>query len=370
MTREEELDGALKAAFEREVQTMRIDAAAGAHRLQKELDASARARSRGRAVIAAAVLLVGTTAGWAAWNSEREVARSGHVPVTTSSPRITPIPSSWPYLLHLRTGEQTPLPARLVPGGPNIGTVYALLPGTRRIALTSCPLTPRGCLRPSAALIASLDDDDVRTLHIPAASFTTGIDWSPDGESLLYGATNGNPYAVGEYYVYDLRTDRSTQITNLPLEAAWWWSLQASFTADGRSVLYDLPRDGAQVTGWDVWSVPVTGGSASVFLNDAKAPKPVPGGSSIAFVLPKSGVWGGSALGIVDDSGSRRVLVETEGEIGWLHVSPDGTRIAYNDVRDGETVTWVVEIATGQKTRVASGGPGPWLDDHTLIVRP
>jgi hypothetical protein len=116
--------------------------------------------------------------------------------------------------------------------------------------------------------------------------------------------------------------------------------------------------------------VPLTAaGSAkgTRLLRDAKAPKAIPGTASVAYVIPVVGFWEGSAIGVVDGSGSRRTLVTARSAIGKLVPSPDGRSIAYDDDRG----TWVVDVATGATRRVSSSGtPQAWRDKDTLLIDP
>jgi Tol biopolymer transport system component len=64
--------------------------------------------------------------------------------------------------------------------------------------------------------------------------------------------------------------------------------------------------------------------------------------------------------------------MQAEGEVVQLPVdkidfprwSPDGSRIWYADRgRD-----YVVDVATGETTVVAEGGPADWFDEDTLVI--
>jgi Tol biopolymer transport system component len=49
----------------------------------------------------------------------------------------------------------------------------------------------------------------------------------------------------------------------------------------------------------------------------------------------------------------------------WPRWSPDGTGIAYSN---GSAV-YLVDVATGETTKVAHGGQPEWLDANTLIIQ-
>jgi Tol biopolymer transport system component len=93
-----------------------------------------------------------------------------------------------------------------------------------------------------------------------------------------------------------------------------------------------------------------------------------PDGHTIAYLSPLSSANAtGAGLWLVDAAGGEpRVLVEGKG-IWWPSWSPDGSRIAY---ALGTDDIYVVEVATGESTRVAEGATAEWFDGHTLIVAP
>ena len=80
------------------------------------------------------------------------------------------------------------------------------------------------------------EDLAVHHLPVPNAQLTDVINWSPDGTKIVVGATDGSAYAVGELYLIDVATGRTRQITDIPLDHAWWWSLQTTFSRDHRGL--------------------------------------------------------------------------------------------------------------------------------------
>jgi hypothetical protein len=122
-----------------------------------------------------------------------------------------------------------------------------------------------------------------------------------------------------------------------------------------------------------VWSVPVTGGEPTLILQDACFPMDIPTegpeGSQIAFLQPNPDIPTGTGVMIgrpIGDSEFRQTVVEANDEIWWPAMSPDGSRIAYQDLGS----IYVVELQTGERSAVATGGEADWLDDDTLIVIP
>jgi hypothetical protein len=365
MTRENDLGRLLKAAFEDEVQAMQIDTGAAARRLERELVASAATRQRRALLLAAVVLLVGVLLGWAAWSGRQDPLPAAPPRDGATSP-MTTIPSTWPYLLDLRNGEQVTLPHSVLPQSGGFGTTYGVSSEAARLAFTSCQTEGYVCGGPSTLVIARVDGSERRTVPVPKGQSAHGITWSRDGKRFAYQLTDNTMNALGDLYVYDLATGRSTQVTHLPFGYVWWNSLVWSFSPDGKSLFYDLPRTGQQMTPWDVWSVPLSGGKATLRLRDARAPLVLPDGR-IAYVVPRLGTWEGTGIEVSAGSGSRRTLVVARTGIGVLYLSPEGRRIAYGEVDDG---TWLLDLSTGDTTRLASGAPGGWFDDHTILVLP
>lgn len=157
------------------------------------------------------------------------------------------------------------------------------------------------------------------------------------------------------------------------------WFLSPSFSPDGQTVLFHQHRAG-HLAGWDLWSVPTTGGAPSLVRRNAAYGAFSPDGSTIAYTdspqklshdmgvhpIPGPGAGESPANGIwlADPDGSNpRPLVEG-GKIRSPMWSPDGTRIAYVD---GDA-TWVVDVDTGETQQVARGVAESWFDDSTLIM--
>lgn len=274
----------------------------------------------------------------------------------TTAPTETVSP---PYVLDLSTGEQTPLPESLAGG-----SLYVPSPDGTRVAYDTCG--DGSCPSTGTITVANLDGTDVRTIEAPGISSWPW--WSPDGTTLLYQVTNGAFHAMGNLFLHDLRTDRRTQITDFELTSAEWSQLAMNFSPDGRSVIYHLPRTSAQLTQWDVWSVPVTGGEPTLVLRDAAFPRYFPDGERIAFVVPTTSGFQGRIIAVAETDGPRRTLVEaTQPTYWWPSVSPDGTQLAYH--LDG--AIHVMDVSTGESVKVGPGGRTPeWLDDDTLIVSP
>lgn len=266
-------------------------------------------------------------------------------------------PHPGPVLLDLATGETTPLPESLAEGA-----IYVASPDGTKLAYTRQPYVAGGFLE-----IANLDGTDVRTIDpSDGHAISDGARWSPDGTTLVY-QENAGIDSLGNLFVQDLASGDRTQLTDFDLTMAYWFWISASFSPDGQSVIFHLPRGSSHATRWDAWSVPVTGGEPKLMLRNATFPLYLPDGEQIAFLVPTPSSFG-DAIAIVAADGSvpPRTLVDAGVEIWWPTISPDGTRMAYT--ADGSI--HVVDISTGVTSEVAEGEQAEWLDDDTLVVSP
>jgi Tol biopolymer transport system component len=281
---------------------------------------------------------------------------------------VAPGGVSGPFFLDLRTGEQTPLPKAIVPEGVGDGVdvFYTASPDGTRIAYNTCH--PGGCSKADEMAVADIDGSDAGSVRVPEGLNGYAPHWSPDGTKIVYqlrhGASNG--LDLGNLFVQDLSSGQTTQLTDLELSTAGWWSMFPRFSPDGQSVIFHLARDSSSTTKFDVWTVPVTGGEPTLVLRNALFPMVLPDGERIAFVKPSGFDLSGDRISIADAEGSRRTLVEANVAIGFPTMSPDGTGIAYQD--DGSI--YVVDVSTGESSKVSDGNyfNAAWLDNHTLIV--
>lgn len=272
-----------------------------------------------------------------------------------------------PFLLDLRTRDTRPVPAPLVPKGIAAGGFvnYSASPDGTAVAYDTCLTFSCAGGRTDVMAVGNLDGTDVRRVPLPKGLNGYLPRWSPDGTELVYQQRDGARMEVGNLFLYDVASGRRTRLTDLGGGESGWWFLSARFSPDGRTVIFHRPsRNGST---WNVWSVPVTGGVPRIVLRNAAFPEYFPDGNRMAFIDPNVSSPGG-ALEIADADGSRHTLVEANSPDGiwWPAISPDGTRIAY---QDGHAI-YVVNVSTGRSSAVANGDNAEWLDDDTLIVAP
>jgi Tol biopolymer transport system component len=312
--------------------------------------------------------------------------RAGEDTKTTAGQPSTVAPgsSSGPFLLDLRTGKRTPLPANLAGG-----VSYVPSPDGTRLLILTCHGQPCSNNKEDVTTVANIDGTDARMLRSPEGLNYYGARWSPDGTKIVYQERKADTNDVGNLFVEDLSTGRRTQLTHLKLSrpavlteepsGGWWWFLSPSFSPDGRNVFFHMPRSSSQTTNWDVWSVPVTGGEPTLVLRNAAFPVLNPSGGpegvAIAFVetMPNSFAGRNIMTGRpIPDSDIRRERVGAKISIWWPTFSPDGSKIAY---QDGGSI-YVVNVGPWDLPskvvdwRSPGAQSAEWLDDDTLIVAP
>jgi len=299
------------------------------------------------------------------------------VAVSTTRPHTTQVgvhpPPSWPisppgtggFTVDLTTGKATPLPAILAQNGDG---GYAVSPDGTKIAyaINDSPYNPNN----DSLYIANMDGTGSE-LIAPDHTMDTGSQtamgpqWSPDGKLLVYQQRDGNSTALGNLYVYDLGTRRSTQITHLDqsTKTGGWWFMDPSFmpTDHGSAVLFQMPR-GTNPQAWDLWSVPISGGKPVIVQKDAGWGSMAANGR-LAYASPVSAAtFNGAALytsGLIGEPRVRQPLVK----VVW---SPDGDYIAYV----GDSGIYVLSLGSVSATKVVEGGSVDWVNDNTLIVGP
>jgi Tol biopolymer transport system component len=256
------------------------------------------------------------------------------------------------YVLDLNTGTKTPLPESIVGRNDRAGD-YAVSSDGSKLAYAV-----QGNHGDRNIFVANLDGTGVREM-------TNGLyagkpAWSPDGSKIAYIAHRLGP-DPNNVYVLDLASGSSTQVTfhrSLGIRLS-----TPSFTPDASLIVY-----GSYAGNPRVRIVPTLGGKSVVLVEGGAEPQLSPDGSLLAYYCHEGidiRARQGICLAGADGTDARMVVrVDVEGPVTrW---SPDGRRIAYIEFDSRDVL--VMDVATGEVTRVATGTQTAWLDDHTLIV--
>jgi Tol biopolymer transport system component len=276
--------------------------------------------------------------------------RNTRVKVATATVSVASPPM--PYFVDLDTGERTAL--------NSVEDAYDFQPspdGTRMLLYQGDALS-----------IANADGSGVIAIDVQDGPGWRPARWSPDGTRIVYQERLTPTSNVGNLFVHVIATGRRTKVTNLELTTANRWWLAPSFSPDGQNVVFHLARDGSDKPGFDVWSVPVTGGDPELLVEDATWPMYLPDGDLVYVATPPGGDPFGDTLMIAAADGSTRTLTEAVDGIGHIRVSPDGTRVVY-----GDDEVRVVAVESGEVSMVEGAneaGSLEWVDDHTLLIGP
>ena len=214
-----------------------------------------------------------------------------------------------------------------------------------RVALNGSRMRARAARRAGQRLPVGRDRDRFDEIDLREGVRVLLHDLAPRSETPLTGE-------IGNLVVVDVATGERTTITDLPMKSYGTWSLFPSFTADGRSVLFRMPRGPSgevNPVGWDLVPVPVTGGEPTVMRRDATLGASSPRDGSLVYVDPAP--W---TLFLADADGRNpRMLLEVGEEIGRPVWSPTGSEDAYADPGG----VHIVDVATGEVSLVADGEP-------------
>ncbi len=279
---------------------------------------------------------------------------SGETDVPAVSPTQVPTQDvTATSFLDVDTGVRTPNPA-IAKGSANF---YPVSPDGSMIAYST--FGPR-----DRVWVVNTDGTGKREITPPNLD-GYAPSWSPDGSTLVFQGRDANVYnsrEVGQLYLADVATGTLTRLTDLDPIQAGNWLVQAEISPDGSSVLFHLPNDSLS---WDLWTVPITGGTPTLLRRDAGFGSYGPKGKIVFLDHPNdfTGDFTGT-IWLMDADGRNARMLTQGSTYGWPEISPDGTRVAYDNIG----TVYVIEIATGQTAAVGSGTQPAWFDNDTLIV--
>ena len=297
---------------------------------------------------------------------ESATTRGANASIDQGTTVTEPGVSKVDYTIDLNTGVTTPLPDALIVSVAEFGrsswAQYAASPDGSMLAYVGI-----GDDGNPQIFTAGIDGTGIRQLTHDSKEAMSPA-WSPDGTRVAYaGYGTDCARSVPNLFVVDVATGRSTQVTDEAGDGLWG----AQFTPDGSSLLYTGGTNQAPV----LLTVPVAGGKSTLLIGpgegvtDAGNGSLSPDGSLVTFLgggWPESfdGHCGPCRFVANADGTDRRVIP------GWTSNpagawSPDGDRIVVSDDISGIIV---VDIATGDASRVAEGRAAIWLDRQTLLV--
>jgi Tol biopolymer transport system component len=314
-------------------------------------------------VLVAGLLLVVAAIGLSTATQSRAPAKQ---PPPSQGIKTTFTPTIGAFIVDLATGGRTSLPTAIA-GAAH----YAVSPDGTMVAFNPC------CSGQVAVSVANMDGTGLRQVNETIDAY--GAQWSPDGSSLVYQGRDANTDTVGDLFVVNVATGHTKRITHLPQIRTNHWFMGPSFSPDGTTILFNLPRgDINRTQHWDLWSVPATGGAPTLVMRNAAHGVYAPDGSRIAYLsrprLNPGGLLSYQLWTARPDGTDPRLLtkVPVNGAGGisiltWARWSPDGTTIAMSGA--GEVT--LVDVATGATSGAGvNGSLATWINDSSLVVAP
>lgn len=185
-----------------------------------------------------------------------------------------------------------------------------------------------------------------------------GASWSPDGSMIAYVRdTSDNT----QMFVVRVSDGVSTQVTREPRGAVD----PGGWAPDGGSIVFSTINTAGNH--YTARSVDLATGETRLIVADGSVPTLSPDGTWIAF---NSYLKADVRLFLANSDGSgRRVIARLDNDDGYQRWSPDSTQIAFVDTTaDGNSGTYVYDLATGETRFVTAGRIESWVDDDHILV--
>lgn len=304
-----------------------------------------RDRKRRNQRLAAGVLAIAIFVVPVAWIAATGGWGGGAPAPADDGPTVGPAFPTPALFLDLRTGAKTQVAATLR------GGTYAVSPDGTMFAYSA-----EGDFGKPQIFIAGVDGTGVLQMTHDLAGATWPA-WSPDGTKIAYGG-----YGSG-VFVLDVATGSSTRV------AEGFGHLGLQFTPDGKSLIYTSTLSTSHPPHLQV--VSIDGGKSKPLVDPPKLLEESgdgsisPEGSLVTYLGNEAGRPGPIRWVANIDGTDRRVLrVCSSNPAGtW---SPDGSRI----VCSFKDHIVVIDIVTGDVSRVTDGARAIWIDGNTLLIEP
>ncbi len=219
--------------------------------------------------LVAGLLVIAAAVGLTTMTRSNEPATQ---PPPSQGIKTTFTPTAGAFIVDLATGGKTSLPTAIAGAAQ-----YAVSPDGTMVAFNPC------CPGQVAVSVANIDGTGLKQVNDTIDAY--GAQWSPDGSSLVYQGRDANTDTVGALYVVDVATGDTKQITHLRQVRTGHWFMGPSFSPDGSTILFNLPRgDINRTQHWDLWSVPATGGVSTLVMKSAAHGVYSPDGTRIAYL--------------------------------------------------------------------------------------
>jgi eukaryotic-like serine/threonine-protein kinase len=146
---------------------------------------------------------------------------------------------------------------------------------------------------------------------------------------------------------------------------------QQSFSPDGRRIAFTTCRMGG--SGCDIWLADADGGNQTQLTTDENNEMMAnwfPNMEEVAYTSNRTGHWTYWAINL--NTKRERMLLDLEGDHGYVRLSPDGKQVVFNFKGGGVINVWTASLAGGEPKQITFDKEGmgfpAWSPDGKLIA--